>query len=224
MTNKNHTHVLRWDDPTAIHALQSSLTNDRVSIVSTDTILGFLARPTKSGYDQLHRIKGSREAKPYLILIGCVEKLKNFVDSDALHPRLLHMLQKCWPGPVTVIFPVGTHVASFLCAENKTIGLRCPAHKGLQQLLPKFDGLLSTSANFSGQPVWRSVDQIPPAVLTGIDHIVIDQNVQASEHPSTIIDASLSSLHDEIPVIRVVREGAYAIKDLEKLYGQPFER
>jgi len=224
MTEKNYKNVLRWDDPSAIHALKSSLTNDRVSIVSTDTILGFLARSTKSGYDQLNRLKGSREAKPYLILVARPEKIKNFVDPDVLHPNLLHMLQKCWPGPVTIIFSAGAHTPSFLCAENKTIGLRCPAHKGLQQVLPAFDGLLSTSANFSGQPVWRSVDQIPTSVLSGIDHIVIDQNVSASEQPSTIIDASLMSQHGEAPIIRVVREGAYAIKDLEKLYGIPFER
>ena len=66
--------------------------------------MGLLAPLTQQAFDALNALKGARDKKPYLVIIGSLENLDKFVDRSAVAPRAQAMLEQCWPGPLTVIF------------------------------------------------------------------------------------------------------------------------
>ena len=200
---------LFWSDPTAIARLVTSLQQDQVSIVSTDTILGFLASLSKKSFERLNTIKGSRQQKPYLILIGSYDKLDAFVDTQALDAGLTNVLHRCWPGPLTIVFKARPGLAAHLVSPDGTIAVRSPKHAGLQSVLAHFDGLFSTSANKSGEPVPVAADQLDSDLVKRVSFVVVDQETDGShEQPSTIIDVS------QIGKAKIVRPGAYSIDAL----------
>lgn len=200
---------LVWQSHAARKAIAQALEQGALVVGTSDTVLGLLANTTESGFVALNSLKG-RQDKPYVILIASVGKVDHFVQAPL--PESVHKLMAaCWPGPLTLILPAKSSLGSFL-APHGTIALRVPNHAGLLDLLPHFEGLYSTSANLSGQPVPYSVSELDPAITRAAAYLVVDDYEHGAIVPSTIIDCTGDQL-------RVVRRGAYAIDDLEKIVG-----
>jgi tRNA threonylcarbamoyl adenosine modification protein (Sua5/YciO/YrdC/YwlC family) len=213
-----------WGQPSDQEELKRSLLNNATSITTTDTILGLLAPITEEGFFNLNEIKGERENKPYLILIGTSQKLDFFVQGEKLTIAMSNIITNCWPGPLTIIFPAQPNLPFYLKSSQETIALRCPNHKGLLQLLTDFDGLFSTSANRSGKPTPKTLKEIPALLIKKVAYVVIDETESSQSHqPSTIIDFS-EAINNPATPIRIIREGAYPIKELEKYYGAAIEK
>ena len=225
---KNGKKVFYWEDPCVLELLKNSIRNNAACVTSTDTTLGLTANLTKAGFEKLNDIKEKRSGRPYLILISSKDKLSNFIDMALLNLKVIDLIDKCWPGLVTIVFKAKNNLPSFLTSKNGTIALRCPNYKYLQKLLELFDGLFSTSANKSIDPAPKDINQINPEVMQKIEYLVIEEeknnliiNTRQSilqAFPSTIID--VSSGED----VKVVRKGAYPIDELEKYYGSKFKR
>lgn len=212
--------IFYWKSDKIIEKLVISLNKGEISIVSTDTVLGFLANVTNESFFNLNFIKGERVNKPYIILISCIEKLNNFINLEKLNKNILDFIKKIWPGPVTIIFKAKENLPDFLLSEDKKIAIRFPDHKELINLLENFDGLFSTSANKSGKKIPENINQIDLDILEKISYLVINSvdrnNLLTQTLPSTIIDVSDNNS------IKVVREGFYNTKNLESLYGAKF--
>lgn len=226
--------------------LAGSLRGGDVSIGSSDTVIGFLAPLTLEGYKNLDAIK-KRADKPYLILIGDQSKLVSFTDQPKSKGLEL-LMASCWPGPVTLIFKAKAGLPDYIKSNEGTVAIRVPDHLGLLSLLQEFSGLFSTSANLHGKPVPESVSQVDSQILESVAYVVTDEvsedpsnrssrpfdtfsYAKASENtqgervssiegqskllPSTILDCTGDQ-------IKVVREGAYPIEQLEAAYGAKF--
>ncbi|HBS47664.1 TPA: hypothetical protein DEO28_04870 [Candidatus Dependentiae bacterium] len=216
-----HKNLLFWQKSDDILKLTTSLKHNEISIVTTDTILGFLGQISQEAFEKLNAIKEERNDKPYLILIASPSQIFNFVDKITVNKQLLNLINKCWPGPLTIIFKGKSDLPSFLKSKANTIAIRCPKHEGLNQILQEFDGLFSTSANKSGKPAPTKFEKIEPLIINEIKYLVDDLNVTKQNDtlnlPSTIIDCS------EGNYVKVVRKGSYTISELEKIYGNKFE-
>src|SRR5260221_9427494 len=198
--------TLFWDNQATIDYLQKELHKGGVVLAEGDTVLGLLADVSEKGRTQLDSIK-SRSKKPYLILVATTQKALDFIEIDA--KKLFQtekLMDKCWPGPVTLIFKAKTDIAPYAQSADGTVALRVPDHAGLQQLLPHFDGLFSTSANNSGQPVPATVEAVDSSILDAVACVVMNDNQKktATTLPSTIIDCTGDGLV-------VVRQGAFDI-------------
>lgn len=90
-------------------------------------------------------------------------------------------------------------------------------------MLRNFDGLFSTSANLSGKPVPATLDAIPESIIEQVAHIVLDRDIDYSAKQKTVPSTILDCSDMKNSGIRVVREGAYAIKILEGYYGAQFK-
>lgn len=201
---------LFWDNLLHIEKLVESLLAGNISIGTSDTVAGFMAVPSQETFDQISATKG-REGKPYLVLAHSVDEVARF----AQIPETLRLsLKKVWPGPVTIIFSVRENVPSFMKSAQNTIAFRVPNHKGLQSVLEKTGALFSTSANKAGFPSPVSVNDVEADLLKSIPFVVSDRNVgNGSVLPSTILDCSGSE-------VKLIREGAYPIDQLEKQLGR----
>ncbi|MBD3231192.1 hypothetical protein GF322_00865 [Candidatus Dependentiae bacterium] len=218
---------LFWSDSKTIKKLKDSLQEENVSITSTDTILGFLAKISKKSFNLLNQLKGKRSNKPYLILINSKDKITKFVNPKSIDHKLQYLINKCWPGPLTIIFKAKNDLPSFLVSNEQKIAIRNPNHTELQRLLNFFDGLFSSSANKSGKEIPKKISEIDNEILKDIEYIVTehenDNNFDKTKYtdkilPSTIIDASIKN------EINIIREGAYTIKKLKEIYGENIKK
>ncbi len=212
-----------WTQQKDQEEIKKKLLHNAVALTTTDTVCGLLASITESGFFNLNEIKGARENKPYLVLVGAPEKLNVFVQIEKLNTAMLNVIAHCWPGPLTIIFRAHQSLPFYLKSSQGTIAIRCPRHDGLLNLLAHFDGLFSTSANKSGCPIPQHINDLAKPLIKKIAHIVVDEpGGGGGLQPSTIIDFSLA-MDNSIHPVRVLRNGAYAIKDIEKHYGASFE-
>lgn len=74
-----------------------------------------------------------------------------------------------WPGPHSWIFPVSPQCPSWLAGERASLAVRISAHPLVRALSAAFGGpLVSTSANPSGLPAPRTLDEVDAALRTQV--------------------------------------------------------
>ncbi len=198
---------LYWENDSAITALEKTLKDGDIVLGDSDTVFGLFGACTQKGFDSLNLIK-RRSGKPYLILIDSVDKLDHFVQ-EPLSAQIKALIAAYWPGPLTIIFKAKKNVPSFLQSQAGTIAIRMPDHAGLLQLLSRFDdGLFSTSANLTHQPVPNKIEEIDPTIMHAVTQVVTNKSkVPDQGLPSTIIDCSG-------PDIKIIRAGALPLLQL----------
>lgn len=182
---------------------------------------GVLAVPSDSGYalvchlddkaaaDRLRRIRGVDERHHLSLLCRDLSELASYARVDN---RQFRLLKVATPGPYTFILEASKEVPRRLShPSRKTIGLRLPDHRALQDLLQVHGApLLATTLILPGQPApLENAAQIRQALeheLAG----VIDAGACPLE-PTTVIDL--------VPMGRgqppeVIRLGSGALADI----------
>lgn len=71
--------MIYWNHPATVSILSKLLDQDAIILASGDTVLGLWGNITQVVFDKLNMIK-QRYDKPYLIVIGSVDKLPLFTD------------------------------------------------------------------------------------------------------------------------------------------------
>jgi L-threonylcarbamoyladenylate synthase len=199
---------LLWKNPETASRLADLISNGTIVLAAGDTVPGLLTAVCQTGYHNLNVIKG-RGDKPYIILVSHPEDVLEFTSIDKNSP-LWDFMQKCWPGPVTLLLPAKKELPEHITGGKPTIGIRVPAHEGLRAVAPHAGPLFSTSANYAGKPTPKRIIDVDSAIVDAVAAIVNDDE-QEIIVASTILDCS------QLPVIRVMREGAYEISKLEKI-------
>lgn len=200
--------MLKWHCAQDVAKLKAFLLENKLFIGSTDTVLGIMCKVDKSLKGAIDNVK-IRSGKSYVVLVDSIEKVSKLCVVD---PTLISFLKSCWPGPVTVVLPVGQDAPEWM-KEQGTLAVRIPDHKGLQTILADLPfGLYSTSANISGESVPRSFSEIAPQIKEACACYIDDQE-GCKDLPSTIIDCTQG-------VLRVIRSGAYPIDRLQELYNR----
>lgn len=201
--------MIYWSDVHTTEKLKEALHRDEIVLASGDTVLGLWGNVTEQAFQNMNQIK-QRFDQPYLITIGSIDRLPKFID-QTLNEKLQTLIQTCWPGPVTLVFKARKDLPEWMVSATGTIALRIPDHDGLLDLMQHFDGLFSTSANISGQPVTNCIDQIDSAIISQVAIICGDRDQQCySKSPSTILNCSSGD-------IQVLRSGAFSLEKLQDL-------
>lgn len=118
--------------------------------IPTDTVYGLAAMPfNKKAIAKLYSIKGRSDKKPIALLVGSKSMAKRFARSIPFKARKL--MDRYWPGPLTLVFRKRSSVPDFLTSGLSTIGIRMPKNKTALDLIRSSGGALAvTSANRSG--------------------------------------------------------------------------
>lgn len=203
--------MIYWNDAGTVEQVSQILKKDQILLASGDTVLGLWGNITATAFEKLNDIK-QRTGKPYLLVIGSVDKLPLFIDQE-LTNQLQTLIHTCWPGPVTLIFKARKDLPSWLISPDGTIALRVPDHEGLLELLKGFDALFSTSANSHGKPIPEEVTSVDRDIVQKVDAVVIERGqLVYTQSPSTILNCATGS-------IEVVRMGAMPSDILRDLLG-----
>ncbi len=123
------------------------------------------------------------------------------------------LIERFWPGPLTLIFPARPNLPALLTAGSGTVGIRMSSHPLAGKLLDAVGGpITATSANISTRTPLSAADQVMRQLAGRID-AVLDGGATAGIGSSTIISLAAGKLV-------VVRQGVLPFADIRKAVGR----
>ena len=134
-----------------IDKVVEALKKGMVVIYPTDTVYGLGANALdEKAIKNIFEIKGRDFNKPISIIVRDIESAKKIANFDKNTEKIL---EKIFPGPVTVILFKKKILPDILTAGTNKIGIRIPDCKFTQSLMENLDfPITTTSANISGKP------------------------------------------------------------------------
>ena len=186
---------------------QASAFLDKGGVVAypTETFYGLGVRfDNSTSLERLYALKRRQRDKAVPLIIGSTDQLSLITDSPTPAARLL--MERFWPGPLTILFRALPTVNDFVAAEGK-VAVRIPGESFALKLAQAYHcPITATSANRSGKPAASDAAAVIAYFGDHLD-LVIDGGTAIFTVPSTIVDASG-------PCLRVLREGAIPISCL----------
>lgn len=191
-----------------INLVIDSLKKGECIAFKTDTIFGLSCIATDiNACKKIVKIK-NRENKPLIILLKDKNDLQKYVKN--ISKRVQKIIDKFWPGPLTIIFELNYPFCNEITCGKNTIAIRVPNHDLTQKLLKKVGApLVSTSANLSGKPTLNSADKILAVFDEKLSYI-INADSQEKDLSSTIITFENNN-------IKILREGTITKQQLESI-------
>jgi tRNA threonylcarbamoyl adenosine modification protein (Sua5/YciO/YrdC/YwlC family) len=169
-------------------------------IFPTETVYGIAADSNNAhAMERLNHVKRRTENKPYSILVahrGIVENYSNYTN-----PHLYKLIDKYWPGPLTIIVPSKQ--------EEHTIGIRMPDHTIALRLVEESACTIAApSANLEGKKAPTNVTEALED-LDGLVDLAIDGGPVEFGISSSIVDFTK-------PKPTVIREGVISQCDVDR--------
>jgi len=169
-----------------------------VILYPTDTIWGLGCDPqNEKAIQKIAAIKQRDESKNFIVLVNSEFLLNKYVDQI---PELCYDLMDMAESPLTIVYPKGIQVSKKILAEDGSIAIRKTNHPFCDALMNKLkSGIVSTSANLSGQPFSGNFPDIDPRILNQADYVVNLYRDQKAGRPSQIVKIGLKG---EVKIIR----------------------
>jgi len=187
---------------------------DAVAVIRKGGVIAF---PTRCLYglgadafnpdavDRIFKIKKRPAKNPLLILIDDPKHLKSLVTRISVTAKVI--IERFWPGRVTLVFDASAQVPDFLTAGTGKIGIRQAGHPVAAALAGATQGpITATSANLSGRPGCHQIKDLMPEVTEQLD-LILDADPLKGGLGSTVADVT-----GKIP--RVLREGVVSEKEI----------
>lgn len=182
-------------------------------VFPTETVYGVGADATNPhAVARIFAAKGRPQFNP---LISHVLSLADAERHGELHPVARALVEKFWPGPLTIVVPrrADGPVAELACAGLATIALRSPSHPLARELLAAFGGpVVAPSANRSGH-VSATTAAHAAADLEGAVDLILDGGPSAVGLESTIVAIDADGR------ATLLRPGAIARDAIEAITG-----
>jgi L-threonylcarbamoyladenylate synthase len=187
-------------DPQGISRAGEMILHGSVVAFPTETFYGLGADAMdEKAIQKIFQIKGRKEDKPLLLLVADRAWLPGLV--KRIPPRAERLMEKFWPGPLTLVFEASPHLPPILTANTGKVGLRISSHPVAQALVKAVGrAITATSANVSGQPSASLAGEVLQALGDRVGAI-LDGGRTAGGSGSTVLDVSG-------PGPKILRQGA----------------
>ncbi len=176
-----------------------ALKNGGIILYPTDTIWGLGCDATNpDAVDKIYQIKKRDRAKSMIILFDTDARLPGYIDEI---PEVTWELLETADKPLTLVLPGAKNLAENLPAQDGSIAIRISREIFSKKLVERFKKpIVSTSANFSGQPAPQQFKDIDPGLIKNVDYTVkYRQEEQTNKNASSIIKLGTGG---EIQIIR----------------------
>ncbi len=188
--------------------LRECLAAGGVAVFPADTVYGLACDPERpTAVERLYELKGRPLDRPAAVMFFTLTAARDALPE--LGERERAALEALLPGPLTVLLPnrVGRYP---LTGGGETLGLRVPALTAPLAALAAVPGpVMQSSANVSGGPEARRLEDVPHALRQGAD-LVLD----GGELPgvaSTVLDLRAYEEHGRWCVVRAGPLGEAAL-------------
>ena len=183
-----------------------ALNNHEVIAFPTETVFGLgVFYDDEKAYELLNQIKRRKENKPYTLMIGDVDDIKDYAE---ISDKYLNLLKKFMPGPVTFLLRCKECVPAYVTHSTGIIGVRVPSNKQALALLQYVKKpLLVPSANRADEKPAMNDKEVKQ--IFGNEVAVIIPGESTGGLPSTIIDLTGSE-------IKLIRQGPISLEEIKK--------
>lgn len=185
-----------------IAALVDVLSRGGVVACPTETWLGLLADARDDGaIERVAELKQRPVDLPFALLLPNAESISE-VTAEPPSAVSQSLMERYWPGPLTILLKAAPTLSPRLVRDGK-VGVRVPGPSPAAELVRAFGHpVTATSANQTGEPPIRSIDELPAALREALDAGV--GGLSPGGPPSTLVDATIEPM-------RVLRAGAIEI-------------
>ena len=141
----------------------------------TETVYGLGANALdENAVRRIFEAKGRPGDNPLIVHISNVDQLAPLIAAEP-SPAARRLMDACWPGPMTLIFPKSDLVPAAVTAGLDTVAVRLPGHPAARALIDAARRpIAAPSANRSGRPspttaqhVLEDMDGRIPLILDG---------------------------------------------------------
>jgi len=195
--------------PTAVLQAVRALSQGLPIGVPTDTVYGLAVDPYRPGAtDRIFAVKRRPRDVSLPLFVSGVDQALSV--STAVPALALQLMERYWPGPLTIVIPAAPGLGADLGEDEVTVGVRSPNHPVPQALCAATGPLATTSANRHGEPPLTSAAEVAASFGAAVP-VVLDAGV-CSGSPSTVVDCTGQDL-------KLLREGRIPWADLVAFAG-----
>ncbi len=183
--------------PTAVLQAVRSLAQGMPIGIPTDTVYGLAVDPFRPGAtDRIFAVKRRPRDVSLPLLVTGVEQALSV--STAVPGLALQLMERYWPGPLTLVIPALPGLGADLGDDDLTVGVRSPDHPVPQALCAASGPLATTSANRHGEPPMTTAAEVDATFGDALP-LVLDGGLCAGS-PSTVVDCTGAE-------VKLLREG-----------------
>jgi L-threonylcarbamoyladenylate synthase len=173
-------------------AFDECIASGGVVVFPADTVYGLACDPTdEAAVARLYALKGRPPDKPAAVMF--FDRVQALSAVPELTARTRGLMARLLPGAVTLLVPSARFP---LAGGDGTLGLRVPDIPPLGAV-----PVLQSSANVTGGPDARRLEDVPEAIRRGAD-LVLDGG-ELPGTPSTVVDLRDYERGGDVRVVRI---------------------
>jgi L-threonylcarbamoyladenylate synthase len=179
-------------------AAQKALASGLLVAIPTDTVYVLAVDPFVPGAaDRLFELVERPREQDLPVLVASVWQALNL--ATAVPESSRKVMDRCWPGPLTLVLPRDPEVAADLGDDDVTIGLRMSAHPVPLALCRDIGPLAVATAGAGGEPDFETAEEVADEFDEEEVPVVLDGG-RCAGLPATVVDGTGEDLH-------LIREG-----------------
>ena len=184
--------------PEGREAAQKALASGLLVAIPTNTVYVLAVDPFVPGAaDRLFELVERPREQDLPVLVASVWQALNL--ATAVPEASRKLMDRCWPGPLTLVLPRDPEVAADLGDDDLTIGLRMSAHPVPLALCRDIGPLAVTTASATGEPDFETAEEVADEFDEDEVPVVLDGG-RCAGLPATVVDGTGDDLH-------LIREG-----------------
>lgn len=203
--------ILNGTDPQAIHAAVTALHAGEVVAFPTETVYGLGADALNAhAVAQVFAIKGRPRFDPLIVHVPDKDSVTRY--AMATDSRALALMERFWPGPLTLVLPKRPLIPDLVTAGLDTVALRVPAHPVALALLRAVETpIAAPSANPFGYVSPTTAVHVRDMLGHAIE-LILDGG------PCSVgIESTVCAFTEEQAVI--LRPGGVTVEEIEAVIG-----
>lgn len=182
--------------------------------VPTETVYGLAANALDGeAVRKIFIAKGRPMDNPLIVHIASISDIEKFALVKEIPEKAKLLMDKFWPGPLTIIMKKGDVIPNEVSAGLDTVAIRFPSHKVANKIIKSADRpLAAPSANISGSPSPTTFGHVVNDMNGKIDAIVDGGSCDVG------VESTVISLALDTP--RLLRPGYVTVEDIEAVIGK----
>lgn len=199
-----------------------SLVNDQIVAFPTETVYGLGGNALSNiAIEKIFKAKGRPPDNPLIVHVHSIEQVNEYV--KYIHPIAKKLMEKFWPGPLTILFPTNGRIVPLVTCNLSTVAIRMPNHPIALEILRSCNlPIAAPSANLSGRPSPTLAEHVQIDLEDRIDGgIVWYGNTEKSKLCKYGIESTVVEIidTDDHSTVQILRPGSITLQQLEDVVG-----
>jgi len=179
--------------PEGREAAEKALAAGLCVAIPTDTVYVLAVDPFVPGAaDRLFELLARPREQNLPVLVASVWQALKV--ATAVPPAARRLMDRCWPGPLTLVLPRDPEVAADLGDDDLTVGVRLPDHPIPQLLCRDIGPLAVATLSASGEPDFETAGELAEEFEEDDVPVVLDGG-RCRGLASTVVDGTGEDLH-----------------------------